>query len=248
MPAHIDVDGRCLAKARVFKNDFFAVTALYEGEGRRVILKVQRQASFLYVPLGWVGRILAAKEVASLERLGDLDGIPRLLRRWDKTGIVREYVDGVPLTRDASVPDDFFDRLRGLVGAIHARDMAYVDLEKCENVLLGDDGLPHLIDFQIAWYWPRRLGGDLWLIRRVRSWFQAGDRYHLIKLQRRTRPDQLSPEALAASYRKPWYVRAHWILTSPFTLVRRAVLNRVDPRRGDGERGGVHDDTCLRET
>ena len=44
------------------------------------------------------------------------------------------------------VPDDFHDRLARLVGEVHARDMAYVDLEKCENVLVGEDGRPYLFD------------------------------------------------------------------------------------------------------
>ena len=103
--------------------------------------------------------------------------------------------------------------------------MAYVDLEKCENVLVGDDGLPHLFDFQISWYWSRRWGGELLPLRVMRGWFQRGDRYHLIKLRRRTRPDQLSPEVLAASYRKPWYVRCASV----------CVVALVDVAAGDPE-------------
>jgi hypothetical protein len=212
---------------------------MYAGEGGRVLLKVGRQASFLGLPCRWVGRWLAAREHAALERLRAVEGIPGPIDRWGDTGIVREYVEGHPLAKGEPVPDDFHPRLVKIIDAIHDYDMAYVDLEKCENVLVGEDGRPYLFDFQISWYWPRRWGGELWPIRRLRRWFQQGDRYHLIKLQRRTRPDQMSPEALAASYRKPWYVHVHRVLTWPFTVVRRAVLNRVDPRRKRGERGRV---------
>lgn len=79
-------------------------------------------------------------------------------------------------------------------------------------------------------------------MRRLRRWLQSGDLYHLTKLQRRTRPDQLSEEQLAASYRKPWYVRLHRTITGPFTWVRRRILDRVDPRRGRGERGRISDE------
>ena len=229
----------------MFKNDFFAITAMYEGEAGKVILKVGRQASFLFIPLGWVGRLLAAREQVALERLRDVEGIPKLIGRWGKTGIVREYIEGHPLTKGEHVPDDFHARLRELIDVTHERGMAYVDLEKCENVLVGDDGRPYLFDFQISWYLPRRWGGELWPMRGLRRWFQEGDRFHLVKLQRRTRPDQLSPEARAASYRRPWYIYAHRIVTWPFTLVRRAVLNRVDPRRKDGERGRVSEDEMV---
>ncbi len=237
LPEFLDLDDLRFVQRHVYKNDFFAATALYEANGRKVILKVQRQAPFLLIPLSWVGRILARREEAMLRRLSDVAGAPRLIDRWGPTGLIREYIEGCTLSQCACLPDDFHERLRDLIGEVHRRDMAYVDLEKRDNVLIGADGKPYLIDFQIAWYWPKRYGGDLWPLRLVRKWLQAGDRYHLLKLQRRTRPDQLTPEQLAATYRKPWFVRLHTRATRPLTLTRRWILNRVDPRRGRGERG-----------
>jgi hypothetical protein len=245
LPAQILARGHTYAKRRVFKNDFFAVTAMYEGDAGRVILKVHRQAPFVLIPLGWVGRILRARERAAFEHLDDVGGVPRLIALWGSTGLVREYVEGHPLARGERVPDDFHDRLRSLIGTIHRRGMAYVDLEKCENVLVGEDGRPWLFDFQICWYLPARWGGELWPFRAIRSWLQAGDRYHLVKLQRRTRPDQLSADQLAASYRRPWYVRVHRLATWPFTWCRRRVLDAVDPRRRVGERGRLPDDRPM---
>lgn len=242
LPTVIEVHGQSYTQRRPFKNDFFAATALYEGPAGKVILKVQRQASFLLIPLDWVGRLLAAREAAALSRLSGVPGVPRLIGRWGRTGIVREYIEGRTLSSKVHVPDDFHERLRGLIETIHARDMAYVDLEKCENVLVGDDGRPYLFDFQIAWYLPRRWGGDLLPARLLRRWLQAGDRYHLIKQQRRTRPDQLTAEARAESYAKPWFVRVHHFFTRPFTRARRALLNRIDPRGKRGERGRIDDD------
>ncbi len=239
LPEVIEVDGQSYSQVRLFKNDFFAATALYEGPAGRVILKVQRRASFLLIPLSWVGRLLAAREAAALSRLSGVPGVPRLIGRWGQTGIVREFIEGRTLSPKEHVPDDFHERLRQLIETIHARDMAYVDLEKCENVLVGDDGRPYLFDFQIAWYWPRSWGGDLLPARLFRRWLQVGDRYHLIKQQRRTRPDQLTAEARAESYAKPWFVRVHHIITRPFTRARRMVLNRIDPRGKRGERGRI---------
>ena len=241
LPTVIEVNGQCYSQVRLFKNDFFAATALYEGPAGKVILKVQRQASFLLIPLGWIGKLLAAREAAALNRLSGVLGVPRLIGRWGRTGIVREYIEGRTLSPREHVPDDFHDRLRELIETIHARGMAYVDLEKCENVLVGDDGRPYLFDFQIAWYLPRRWGGELLPARLLRGWLQAGDRYHLTKLQRRTRPDQLTAEARASSYAKPWFVHLHHFITRPFTRARRVVLNRIDPRGKRGERGRIDD-------
>lgn len=223
----------------IFKNDFFAITALYNGECGKVILKIHRRAPFSFFPLRWLGRWLAARELAAFDRLRDVDGIPHVLGRYGPTGIVRDYIEGHPLARGQHVRDDFHTRLRSLIDTIHRRGMAYVDLEKCENVLVGDDGQPYLFDFQISWYLPARWGGELWPARGLRRWFQKGDLYHLGKLHRRTRPDQLTAQERIATYRKPWHIHVHRIFTWPLTRCRRLVLSRVDPRRTDGERGRV---------
>lgn len=245
LPPWIEVAGARYHQRRVFKNDFFAVTAMYDGDRGKILLKVHRQASFFLLPLRWLGRLLAGRECAAFERLGDVEGVPRLIERWGSTGLVREFIEGHPLAKGERVSDEFHSRLRRLVDTIHQRGMAYVDLEKCENVLVGDDGRPHLFDFQIAWSLPSRWGGDLWPARAIRRWLQAGDRYHLVKLQRRTRPDQLPPKILEASYRRPWFVRLHNFVTRPFTWCRRRVLARVDPQRTDGERGRVSEEKAA---
>ena len=243
LPDPIEIDGEAYHLREVFKNDFFAVTAMYANDERRIVLKLQRQASFFGLPLQWLGRILAAKEFAAMRHAQGIEGVPRVLGRWGPTGIAREFVPGQPLRKGLRVPDDFHDRLRGSIEALHRRGMAYVDLEKCENVLVGDDGRPYLFDFQIAWYVPRRWGGELPPVRAIRALFQRGDRYHLVKLKRRTRPDLMTQEELAASYRRPWYVRLHRaVIWLPLQL-RRWVLDRIDPRRGPGERGRVEHST-----
>jgi hypothetical protein len=35
------------------------------------------------------------------------------------------------------------------------------------------------------------------------------------------------------------------LVSRPFTRSRRLVLDRIDPRRADGERGRVHDDKII---
>lgn len=246
-PPEMQIAGRKFVLRRLFKNDFFAATAMYEADApcARVIVKFQRQAPFLGISMSWVGRFLARREAAALDRLQGIQGVPRIIERVSPTVIAREYVEGHAMRRGERVPDDFHAQLRTSIAEIHRQGMAYVDLEKCENVLVSDDGRPHLIDFQIAWNWPASWGGELWPMRAIRRWLQKGDLYHLIKLQRRTRPDQLGADQLESSYRKPWFVRWHRTLTYPFTYIRRAILNRVDPRRGQSERGRLDDEQTI---
>ena len=243
-PALIELEGESYQLERIFKHDFFAYTALYRGERRRVVLKIGRKASLCGLPLGWIGRFNAAHESAVFRAVDDLEIVPRFTGRWGKYGITHEYVEGHSLERDERVPDDFFTRLGLGLADIHRRGIAYVDLEKCENVLVGNDGRPYLFDFQISWRWPARWGGELWPIAWLRRRFQAGDRYHLTKLQLRTRPDLFTPEALAAAKHRPFLNRLHNGLTRPFTLLRRLVLKHIDPgrkrERGEhSERGRV---------
>lgn len=247
-PPSIELGGEPYALTRVFKHDFFAYTGLYEGPAGRVVLKIGRRASFFGLPLGWIGRLHAWHESAVFREVDDLAVVPRFTGRYGRHGLTHAFVEGHPLTKGERVADDFFTRLGEGLAEIHRRGLAYVDLEKCENVLVGNDGRPYLFDFQIAWRWPFRLMRERWPVTWIAARFQAGDRYHLRKLQLRTRPDLFTPEELEAARRKPFLVRLHGALTRPFTRLRRRALERVDPRgrRAKRERARPTPDSDLR--
>lgn len=259
-PVGLHLHGARYVLRRVYKHDFFACTAVYERADDRpardtptrtteesppgaqppeVVLKIGRSQRLFGLPMSWLGRLLAAREAACLRALAGVDGVPRLLERKGPTGLIREHIPGEVLRRGHAPPPGFHAKLGELVAQVHARGMACVDLEKPENVLLGEDGAPHLFDFQIAWYWPRAWGGELWPVRVARGWFQAADRYHLAKLRRRTDRARLSQEALRGSYRPPWPIRVHRVLLRPLIRLRRWALSIVDPRPRVGERGRV---------
>ena len=244
-PETIELESGTYRLAKVFKHDFFAFTARYDrtspDQAFDVVLKVGRMAWFFVVPLGWIGRLHAWHESRVFRQLDDLAIVPAFTGRWGKHGLTHAFVEGRELARDVELPDAFFATLRTGLDEVHGRKMAYVDLEKLENVLVGDDGAPYLFDFQIAWYWPRAAGGDLPPFTWIRRLAQRSDRYHLLKLQRRVRPDQLTPEELAASRRRPGIVSLHNKLARPFTLLRRRFLRRIDPGpERPGERGRIH--------
>jgi hypothetical protein len=238
-PERIELGGEGYTLARIFKHDFFAYTALYEGERRRIVLKIGRKAGLLGLPLSWIGRLHACHESAVFRAVDDLPIVPRFTGRWGLFGITHEFVEGHPLEKGERVGDDFFPLLAAGLAEIHRRGLAYVDLEKCENVLVGADGRPYLFDFQISWRWPFAALRERWPVTWITRSFQAGDRYHLAKLQLRTRPDLFTAEEFAAARRKPLLVRLHGGLARPLTLFRRSILRRIDPERGRGERGRV---------
>jgi len=220
--------------AQTFKHDFFAATGLYAGlapAADKLVLKVGRRTDLLGLPLAWLGRWLIGREAALYERFSDLSGVPRFAGRWGRDGFLHVFVEGHPLGKGERVPEQFFPQLQDLLGQVHARQAAYVDLEKRENIIVGDDGRPYLIDFQISWRrpptWLGRSRPARWLLRRL----QESDRYHLMKHWRRHRPDQLDSAGLARSRAVPAYIRLHRAVARPFTRLRRRTLARLDPSR-----------------
>jgi hypothetical protein len=235
LPERVEIGGAAYDLAKVFKHDFFAATALYAGDAGRIVLKLGRTAPFFVLPMKWLGRALARHEARLYRRVADLDGIPRILGEWGATGFAHEYVEGHPMQPKAHVPDDFFERLQALVTELHARQIAYADLEKNENILVDAQGRPALIDFQISWHWPLDPRERRWLSRlfphalgrRILESLQTSDLYHLQKHRRRHRRDQMTAEEIARSYVLPPGIFWHRRFADPFQRVRRRLLHRI---------------------
>ena len=219
-PETLEVTGVRWTRTDLVKHDFFAATAFYrDASGNRAVLKVGRVIPWCGVPLKWLGRRLRDREVRIYEKLHDLPNVPRMIARVGETGFLHAFVEGRPLERGKPVPDGFFAELERLMAEVHRRGIAYVDTNKPQNILLGDDGRPHLIDFQISWD-----RGPGWLLRRL----QREDLYHLRKHRRRMRPDELTPEQLAAAKQVGVWVRVHRLLTWPYFRFRRWLFRRLE--------------------
>jgi len=103
----------------------------------RLLLSRERRA------LGVLGRM---REPDGLERLASLDGtVPR---RADV--LIRPWIAGTPLHLVQELPRDFFAHLARLVEGLHAAGVCHNDLHKEQNVLVREDGMPEVIDFQLA--------------------------------------------------------------------------------------------------
>jgi len=184
----VTLGGRGYALRAVLKSDRYARSSLLEDrEGRRFVLKesVMRLPPGIRVPA--LAGLLARHEADLYERLAGLPGIPRLAGRPRRDAFLREYVEGCTLREVKRPPDGFFGALEGVLRGVHSRGVAYVDLAKEENVIVGADGRPWLVDFQVS---VARQGPLLPLV----GWLQREDLYHLSKLRLRRRPDEASAE------------------------------------------------------
>ena len=156
MPEKLEAGGRFYAFRRLYKHDFFAATALYEqvtpddspsNHSRTSSAPTACTQSFFGLPMGWLGRFVARHEIQIYQKLQGIPGIPSFLGTVGKNGFLHAFVPGRELSAAVALEPDFFDRLHELFTSIHTLNIAYVDANKRENILVGDDGRPYLIDF-----------------------------------------------------------------------------------------------------
>jgi serine/threonine protein kinase len=145
--------------------------------------------------------------------------VARVLEQGPDGGVlVRSFLPGTPLCLARELPRDFFERLEELVRALHGRGVCHNDLHKEGNVLVGADGYPNLVDFQLASVHARR--GRSFAVR-AREDLRHVWKHRSLYLRALGEPDPLAHEprrsALAGAWRrlgKPLYrrlVRFDWL-------------------------------------
>jgi len=226
MPEQVDLNGRSWLKVKTFKQDFFAATGLYEDASskEKAVLKLFRDHSYYGIPYQWLSIFEAKHEEKVYLKLQDTGHVPKWIGRYGKTGIMHEYIPGKDLDFNTKIEDDFFPKLEKLLSVMHERGMAYLDTNKPDNILIGDDGNCYLIDFQITWHQPpfplNILTYPLFCI------FKDSDFYHILKHKRKFYPHKISKEDLYN--RKPWYIKIHREIANPIRSIRRAYLKKVE--------------------
>ena len=240
-PEIVEVGGREYSRHEIYKHDSWAATATYTNGERLIVCKFNRKQPIGFASTTWLGRRLAERERAALELLADLPNVPDSLgevrvhgRIWP-TAVAREYVPGHPLKKGEVVGKQFFPRLERTLRLMHDRGLAYVDLHKRENIIVGDDGLPYLIDFQIGFdathprvrHWPG--------IRNLFSMLCQSDLYHLQKHVLKHDPTRAERAERELAELRPWWIRAHRLAAVPLREARRRLLVAAGVRRGTGK-------------
>jgi len=220
LPKQINCRGKKWQLETIFKHDFFACTGRYlnEQSKEQIVLKISRLQSFLGIPYAWIGRFLRNREIRTLKQFEDIDQFPSIIKLYGRNGVIYHYIKGKTLDEKPNVPDDFFDQLRALLETIHQRNICYMDLNKRGNILIGQDGRPYVIDFQISVFLPAK-----WCYQ-LRRAFQKEDLYHLFKHKRKFRPDLLTEQEHTLIKRPSFLIRVHRTIALPFQKLRRSIL------------------------
>lgn len=238
-PPHlIHIAGVRYERVGIFKHDSWAATAHYRGPQGDVVCKFNRVQGILGVPMAWLGRLLARREAAALRRLAGVPGIPAESGPVIVDGaplanaVAHEYVPGQPLSaRDKPAPA-FFADLAKLLRAVHQCGMAYVDLHKRENILVGTDGRPWLIDFQVCFHARPAFLRRHAVVRALLHGLQQGDRYHFAKHVHKHQPELAGQ--LPECAERPAWINAHRVIAQPLRRLRRQLLTLLGVRAGKG--------------
>ncbi len=234
LPEQVFVGKELFELRKIYKHSFAVAVGLYEKNEDRVIVKLHRQKHFFGIPLKWIGEFMARYESAVLKHCSGIKGVPQYRESALTTAVAHDYIPGDSLSSENNVNLRFFENLFHLLDRIHERGVAYVDMEKAENILKGTDELPYFFDFQLAFFWPDDMPlGQCTGVRLLRKWLQDCDRYHAYKHLRRMRPDLLSNEEYRFSLKKPWLVIVANAVFKPMQIARKALqkLRKIKDKR-----------------
>lgn len=210
---------------RILKQDLFGRTGIVDTAEGPVIRRDTRAAAWW---LRWLAVRLMRREARALAVLEGLDGVPELLR-VSRYELDRSYIAGRPLHEARPADARYFASAQTLVRRLHARDVAHNDLAKEPNLLVTPDGHPALIDFQLAWFAPRR--------GRLFRALARDDLRHLLKHKRTYCPGELTnrERAILATPSLPARLWMRFV-KPPYLFVTRRILGWQD-REGAGDRG-----------
>jgi len=210
--------------SKLLKKDIFGEIVLCGVEDEPHIVRDTRTAARWIRP---IARHLLRREVRALQALGGLAGVPQLIDSDDRTA-ARTYIKGRPMQQARPTSPAYFRAARGLLRQLHRRGVVHNDLAKEPNWLVGTDGMPALIDFQLASIFKNRSATF-----RVLAY---EDLRHLLKHKR-----SYCNIALTARERRildrPALVSRLWMASGKklYLLVTRKMLGWQD-REGAGDR------------
>jgi hypothetical protein len=244
-PLTVEVRGQSYQRVDILKHDSWAATAVYQGADKKIVCKFNRQRAVFGLSLRWLGRLLARHEAGILHRLQDLSHLPRwsgpvrVAGRVLPYAVAHDYLPGHPLGRGERVCAEFFPKLLELLHQVHQRRMAYIDLHKRENILVGEDGQPYLLDFQISFVLSARWARDGGLGQALLQLLQRADEYHLQK-HIAEHEGGCDRSWMSLSDTRPWFIRCHRWIGRPFRWLRRRVLVLAGVRSGKGRVESEH--------
>ncbi|NIW23731.1 MAG: hypothetical protein GWN29_03770 [Gammaproteobacteria bacterium] len=129
--------------------------------------------------------------------IAGIPGIPQCLGLIDDRTLVLEHIEGTTFRRGEMQLehwDSFFVKLLATLHGIHARGVAHGDLKRKDNLLIGPDEQPYIVDFGVASVEKR---ATMPWSNAIYRWMHQYDYNAWVKLKSRRQLDALLPEDAA---------------------------------------------------
>lgn len=182
-------------------------------------------------PWRYLGEAAIRREYGVYRRISGVPGVPRCVGLVDGRRLVLEYVSGGTFRskeRQIADWDAFFAKLLETIRGIHAVGVAHGDLKRKDNILVGADERPIIVDFGVATI--EKSSRAPWA-NLVFRWMRQYDYNAWVKLKNRARLDELTATD-AALYRPTATERVARVIRVIWQkLTLRRLRRRIWPRR-----------------
>jgi len=174
--------------------------------------------------------MMATRERDVFHQMKSVHGFPRWAGevRIDgatlQNAVSHHWIEGRTFHPRLPVPDDWFPELPAMVSAFHERGMAYADMPKRENLIVGSDGRPYLLNYQIRFRPPAAFRAGRFL-----RTLQDADMFFLRRHWHRCRGDQCAMPTAPPVVRLAESPGKVWRMFRTTALLAAGV--RDDPRR-----------------
>lgn len=192
------------------KNDGFdpELSVVKLSDGRTGIIKDFRKCTFLM--RCFTGEWLLNREEFVLGKLAGIEGVPNVILRADKNAMIYEYIpDTRPIHkfREGELPAAVYEKLTGIVKAIHDRGVIHFDLRQKRNILISRDMRVYVVDFATSFYFRLNSAHQ----RRLFGLFKNVDKSALLKIKNRLFRADMT-EAEKEFLRKFLLWRSMWLI------------------------------------
>lgn len=214
-----------MAEDKLLKKDLFGEIRLVTADGHTHIVRDSNNAN---VWVRWLARRMLQREARILAVMINVEAVPKLLA-IDSDHLTRSYLPGSPMHIARPTDLSYFKNAAKLLRTLHRTNVVHNDLAKEPNFLVFDDGSAGILDFQLAWFAPRR--GRLFRL------LAYDDLRHLLKHKRYYCPDDLTARERAIVSR-PSLPSKIWMRTVKpvYMFITRRILRWSD-REGASDRG-----------
>ena len=217
-----------MTDSQLLKKDLFGEIRRMTLDGKCVIV---RDISPVSPWVRWLARRMLQREAQVLATLDGFEGVPQLLR-LERDCLSRSFLPGEPMQVAKPRDADYFKAAYRLLRTLHRAGVVHNDLAKEPNLLVQQNNRPAILDFQLAWFTPRR--------SRLFRLLAYEDLRHLLKHKRSYCPQNLTQRQCRILQNPTLPSLAYMRTIKPvYTFVTRRLLGWSD-REGAADRGNRH--------